>query len=54
MWQLGQMALTMSRSSEISWDHPPLAAGYAVPPLWLTFLKQPLAVVQGGSPYWAR
>ena len=23
-----------------------------MPPLWLTFLKQPFAVVQAGSPYW--
>ena len=23
-----------------------------MPPVWFTFLKQPLAVVQAGSPYW--
>jgi hypothetical protein len=50
MWQLGQIADTMSRSSEISCAQPPFAAGGVAPPLWLTFLKQPLSVVHGGSP----
>ena len=48
--QLGQMALAMSRSSEISCAQPELARGYLVPPVWFTFRKQPLAVVQGGRP----
>src|SRR5690242_4967597 len=53
--QAGQPALTMSRSSVIS---PPqeglfVGSGLALPP-WLTFWKQPLAVVQGGSPNCAR
>ena len=42
----GRSPMTMSRSSEISSAQPALAAGSCVPPLWLTFLKQPLAVVQ--------
>src|SRR5579859_6613809 len=54
MWQLGQTAETMSRSREISWAQPPLVRGYLVPPVWLIFLKQPLAVVQAARPNWAR
>src|SRR5712671_2431644 len=48
--QLGQMALAMSRSSEISCAQPELLRGNLVPPFWSTFRKHPLAVVQGGSP----
>jgi len=51
MLQLGQMALTMARSSAISTDQSGSAAGSGlVAPFWFTFLKQPLAVVHGGSP----
>jgi hypothetical protein len=53
--QLGQAALAMSRSSEISVAHPLSAVGYEpCTPLWLTFLKQPFAVVHAGRPYCAR
>jgi hypothetical protein len=52
MLQFGQIAETMSRSSEISPAQPLSAVGSeVVEPVWLTFLKQPLAVVQAGSPY---
>src|SRR6185295_17863638 len=50
----GQAALTMSRSSAISSAQPVFPRGYRVPPVWFTFLKQPLAVVHGGRPNWAR
>src|SRR6185295_16856131 len=50
----GQAALTMSRSSAISSAQPVFPRGYLVPPFWSTFLKQPLAVVHGGRPNWAR
>jgi len=51
MWQLGHTADTASRSSAISPPQPESAAGYEpATPLWFTFLKQPLAVVQAGSP----
>src|SRR6266516_5212777 len=55
MWQLGQVAETASRSSEISPAHPvsPWGSGLAWP-FWLTLRKQPFAVVQADSPYWAR
>jgi hypothetical protein len=49
--QFGQTAETMSMSSEISCDQLAFAAGrLVVLPVWLTFLKQPLAVVQAGRP----
>ena len=54
MWQFGQVAETMSRSSEISCDQLAFAAGGVVPPVWFTFLKQPFAVVQAGKPNWLR
>ena len=54
MWQLGQTAETMSRSSDSSSAQPESALGGVLPPVSLTFLKQPLAVVQAGSPYWER
>ena len=54
MWQSGQVADTMSRSSEISCGPAGVGLRQVVPPVWFTFLKQPLAVVQAGSPYWAR
>ncbi len=54
MWHFGQIAETMSRSREISSPQPTFAAGYVVPPVWFTFLKQPLAVVQAGRPNCAR
>src|SRR5438105_6134260 len=45
----------MSRSSEISPDHPESAAGSGLAaPFWLTFLKQPFAVVHAVRPYWLR
>src|SRR5579884_1082251 len=48
----GAMAWTHSTSIEISMAHALFGLGYVVfPPLSLTFLKQPLAVVQAGSPY---
>jgi hypothetical protein len=51
MWQFGQIAETISMSSMISDAQPRFATGSGlVPPLWLTFLKHPFAVVQGGSP----
>ncbi len=50
--QFWQIACAVSTSSAISSAQPELVAGYDVPPLWFTFLKQPLAVVHGGSPYW--
>src|SRR5665647_3744457 len=54
MWQSGHVAETMSRSSEISCAQPPFVAGYDVPPRWSILRKQPFAVVQAGSPNWAR
>ena len=49
--QLGQTALTMARSSAISTAQPESATGSGLAaPLWFTFLKQPFAVVHGGSP----
>ena len=55
MWQAGHVAETMSRSSEISPAQPLSAVGSGdVWPLPLTFLKQPLAVVQAARPYWVR
>ena len=49
--QFGQIAETMSMSSEISPAHPAFVAGSGVAlPSWLTFLKHPLAVVHGGRP----
>lgn len=51
MWQFGQVALAMSRSREISSAQPLSAEGReVVEPVWLTFLKQPLAVVQEERP----
>lgn len=51
MWALGAIAETMSRSREISPAQPLSAVGReVVEPVWLTFLKQPLAVVQAGRP----
>ncbi|HXE44081.1 MAG TPA: hypothetical protein VN635_02675 [Conexibacter sp.] len=51
MWQFGHVAETMSRSSEISVPPDLLAGGYdSSPPDSLTFLKHPLALVQGGKP----
>ena len=52
--QFGQAALTMSRSSAISWPQPAFTAGGVLPPRWFTFRKQPLAVVQAGRPYLVR
>jgi hypothetical protein len=52
MWQLGQAADTASRSRLISVAQPTSLLGYEPwTPFWLTFLKQPLAVVHGGRPY---
>jgi hypothetical protein len=49
------MALAMSRSREISSAQPVLLDGSeVVEPVWLTFLKQPLAVVQAERPYYER
>ena len=50
--QPGQAAETMSRSSAISCPQEAFAAGRVEPPVWFTFVKQPL--VQAGSPYCAR
>src|SRR5215475_648239 len=50
MWQPGQMAETMSRSSEISSAQPGSTRGYLFLPFWSTLRKQPLAVVQAGRP----
>src|SRR5512146_3165294 len=51
MLQLGQTADTMSTSSAISPAQPASATGSGLAaPFWLTFLKQPLAVVQAGRP----
>ena len=45
----------MSRSKLISWAQLAVGApGRCVLPVWLIFLKQPLAVVQAGSPNWLR
>src|SRR4051794_15814288 len=53
--QLGQAALTISRSSAISPAQPVFVEGSGLSvPLWFTFLKQPLAVVHGGRPNLAR
>ena len=55
MWQFGQVAETMSRSSEISPAQPESGFGrLLVDPDWLTFSKQPLPVLQDGRRYWAR
>ena len=49
--QFGQMALTMSRSSEISSLQLTLAPGSGdAAPDWLTFVKHPDPEVQAGSP----
>src|ERR1700750_193102 len=55
MWQLGHSAETASRSSDSSFSQLelPLGSGLGAP-VWLTLRKQPLAVVQAGSPYLAR
>src|ERR1700759_131113 len=53
MWQVGHSAETASRSRETAASQSVpagLGIGEAVP-LWLTLVKQPLPVVQGGSPY---
>src|SRR5436190_20469372 len=53
--QPGQIADTMSTSSEISPAQPALGTGSGAGwPTWLTLVKQPLAVVHAGSPNWAR
>src|SRR5919108_4021208 len=39
-------------SSAISSAQPEFARGYAVPPVWFTFAKQPFDDVQAGRPYW--
>src|ERR1044071_6204504 len=50
--QLGQIALTMSRSSEISRLQSGSGGGSrSVLPVWPTFVKHPFAVVHGGRPY---
>jgi hypothetical protein len=55
MWQLGHAAETASRSSEISSSQAELPDGIGeAAPAWFTLLKQPLDVVQAGSPYAAR
>src|SRR5262245_41725259 len=59
MWHLGQIAETMSRSSEISPAQPAFALGSGpFLPFWLTMRRHPLAFVHFGSPnmcrYWAR
>jgi hypothetical protein len=53
MWHAGQAADTASRSSEVSCAQPSSSAGKAVPPRWSALRKQPLSVVQAGSPYCA-
>ena len=57
MWQLGQIADTVSRSSEISLCHSAISEFELVPdgsgelaPTSLTFVKQPFAVVHGARP----
>ena len=53
-WQFGQMAETISMSSDSSVAHPlrPAARGSGLAfPAWLTFVKQP---PQSGSPQAAR
>ncbi len=51
----GQIAEAMSMSSAISPAQPASARGSGLAaPFWLTFRKQPLAVVHGGRPNWAR
>jgi hypothetical protein len=58
MWQLGQIAETMSTSSEISSAQPTSDGGGAVPPFLFTLRKQRLAVVHAAMPnrarYWFR
>src|SRR3954463_9499355 len=51
MWQSGQVADKAARSRLISSAQPksPAGSGLAAP-FWLTFLKQPLAVVHGDRP----
>ena len=46
----GHAAETMSRSREISFAQSASAAGRFLPPVASTLRKQPLALVQGGSP----
>jgi hypothetical protein len=49
--QFGHAADIICRSRSVCTAHPALAVGSGVTaPFWLTFLKQPLAVVHGGSP----
>jgi hypothetical protein len=50
----GQIAETMSRSSAISPAQPVSLGGRVEPPVWFTWVKQPLALVHAGSPYWLR
>src|SRR5579862_4776870 len=49
--QFWQIACAVSTSSAISRSQPEFRLGYVVPPVWLTFLKQPLADVHAGRPY---
>ncbi len=51
MLHFGQVALTMSRSRDSSPAQPLSAEGSeVVEPVWPTFVKQPLSVVQSGRP----
>src|SRR5215475_173917 len=55
MWQLGQIAETMSRSSDSSPAHPELFGGNGVgAPFWFSICRQPLATVHAGRPNWLR
>ena len=49
MWQLGQIAETASRSSEVSWLQPASEIGGGVdPPCSLIWRKHPVADVHAG------
>jgi len=54
MWQSGQVADTMSTSSEISSAQLAFLRGSEVVPVWPTLRKHPLAVVHAGRPNWLR
>ena len=55
MLQFGQIADTMSRSSDSSPAQPASLAGNGlVAPFWFTIRRQPLATVQAGRPNWLR
>jgi hypothetical protein len=50
IWAAGAIAWAHWTSRLISSAQPEFAFGYLVVPVWLTFVKQPFAVVHAGRP----